>query len=214
VDPVSIPPPTKQIKIIQLVSTLHTTSSQPAVSSPVLAWWQVLTMSSASVFMLLPAGDCPTTDSLLQMSFFVTDRGENTVLMLLHPIVSSKHAYLSVVFQQRVYVPQYDQKSVLPKSRLHDYARNYLLFFGNCLPESHVYLWYLYSEMSTFSFYRKGRPFKLNLFHVYGMFSCYATGEMNAIQASTWFHDGSDIVISVNESELQGVWYSCQYVRL
>jgi hypothetical protein len=44
--------------------TAHTKSSQSAVSSPVVAWWQITTMSSASVLTFLSAGDCPITNTL------------------------------------------------------------------------------------------------------------------------------------------------------
>jgi hypothetical protein len=59
-------------------------------------------MSSASVLIFLPTGDCLTTDSLLKLSCLKhldTDRTENIVLLLLYPIVA----------QQRVYMPQYEQ---------------------------------------------------------------------------------------------------------
>jgi hypothetical protein len=41
----------------------RTMSSQSAVSSPVVAWWQISTMSSASVLKFLPGGNCLTTNS-------------------------------------------------------------------------------------------------------------------------------------------------------
>jgi hypothetical protein len=46
----------------------RTKSSRSAVSTPVVAWWRTSTMSSASVLTFLPAGDCPTTNSLRQLS--------------------------------------------------------------------------------------------------------------------------------------------------
>jgi hypothetical protein len=36
--------------------------------SPVVAWWRILTVSSASVLTVVPAGDCLRTNSLLQLS--------------------------------------------------------------------------------------------------------------------------------------------------
>jgi hypothetical protein len=48
--------------------TVTTVTSQFAMSSPVVAWWRILTVSSASVLSFLPAGDCLTTNSLFQLS--------------------------------------------------------------------------------------------------------------------------------------------------
>jgi hypothetical protein len=50
------------------VATAHIKSSQFAVSWLVVAWWRISTMSSASMLTFLPAGDCLTTNSLLQLS--------------------------------------------------------------------------------------------------------------------------------------------------
>jgi hypothetical protein len=48
-------------------SAVPTKSSQFALASPVVAWWRITTMSSASVVTFLPAGDSPTTtDSQLK----------------------------------------------------------------------------------------------------------------------------------------------------
>jgi hypothetical protein len=55
---------------LQNVTTVHIQSSQFAMSSPVITWWQIPTMSSASVLTFLPAGDCLTTNSLLQLLTF------------------------------------------------------------------------------------------------------------------------------------------------
>jgi hypothetical protein len=41
----------------------HIKSFQFAMSSPVVAWWRISTMSSAFVLTSLPAGDCLTTNS-------------------------------------------------------------------------------------------------------------------------------------------------------
>jgi hypothetical protein len=51
------------------VIAAHIKSSQFAMSTPVIAWRQIPTMSSASVLTFLPAGDCLTTNSLLQLSY-------------------------------------------------------------------------------------------------------------------------------------------------
>jgi hypothetical protein len=73
------------------LTTERTKPSQYAVSSLVVAWWQVLTMSSASMLTFLPAGDCPTTNpTLLQLSCLQhigTDHTENTVPLLLLPLL-------------------------------------------------------------------------------------------------------------------------------
>jgi hypothetical protein len=45
-------------------TTARIKSSQSALSSPVVAWWRISTMYSASVLTFLPAGDCPRTNSL------------------------------------------------------------------------------------------------------------------------------------------------------
>jgi hypothetical protein len=39
-----------------------------SVSSSVVTWWRIPTISSVSVLTFLPAGDCPTTISLLRLS--------------------------------------------------------------------------------------------------------------------------------------------------
>jgi hypothetical protein len=49
-------------------TTAHNKSSQSTASSPVVAWWRIPTMFYASVLTFLPAGDCPTTNSLLQLT--------------------------------------------------------------------------------------------------------------------------------------------------
>jgi hypothetical protein len=49
------------------VTTAHMKSSQFAMSSPVVAWWRIPTMSSASVITFLPAGYCLRTNSLIQL---------------------------------------------------------------------------------------------------------------------------------------------------
>jgi hypothetical protein len=46
------------------LTTAHINSSQSAVSSPVVAWWRISTMSSVSVITFLPVGDYLTTNSL------------------------------------------------------------------------------------------------------------------------------------------------------
>jgi hypothetical protein len=46
----------------------HINSSQFSKSSSVVCWWRIPIMSSASVLSFLPAGDCLTTNSLLQLS--------------------------------------------------------------------------------------------------------------------------------------------------
>jgi hypothetical protein len=50
------------------VTIAHIKSIQFAMSSPVIAWWQIPTMSSASMLMFLLAGDCHTAHSFLQLS--------------------------------------------------------------------------------------------------------------------------------------------------
>jgi hypothetical protein len=50
------------------VTTAHIKSSQFAISSPVVVWWRIPAISSAFVLTFLPAGDCLTTNSLLQLS--------------------------------------------------------------------------------------------------------------------------------------------------
>jgi hypothetical protein len=50
------------------VTTAHIKSSQFAMSSPVIAWWRIPTTSSASLLTLLLAGNCLTTNSLLELS--------------------------------------------------------------------------------------------------------------------------------------------------
>jgi hypothetical protein len=49
-------------------TTVHIKSSQFTMSSPLVAWWRILTVPSASVLTFLPAGDCFTTNSLFQLS--------------------------------------------------------------------------------------------------------------------------------------------------
>jgi hypothetical protein len=44
------------------VTTAHTESSQFVLSSTVVAWWRIPTMSSASVFTFLPTGQCLTNN--------------------------------------------------------------------------------------------------------------------------------------------------------
>jgi hypothetical protein len=44
-------------------TTACTKSSQSALYSPVVAWWRIQELSSASALTFLPAGDCPTTNS-------------------------------------------------------------------------------------------------------------------------------------------------------
>jgi hypothetical protein len=67
-------------------TTARTKCSQSAVSSPVVAWWWISTMSSASMLKFLLAGNCPTTNSLLQLSCLYhlgMDSTENTIPLLL-----------------------------------------------------------------------------------------------------------------------------------
>jgi hypothetical protein len=52
-------------------TTARTKSSQSAVSSSVVTWWRLPTISSASMLTFSPAGDCPTTNSLLQLSSLI-----------------------------------------------------------------------------------------------------------------------------------------------
>jgi hypothetical protein len=111
------------IQLITIQITIgHTRSSQPSVSLAVVALWWIPTMSSASVLTFLPAGDCLTTNSLLQMStpnwlsltvMFITFRhGSHRKhrFLLLFPVVAVQtclFACLVVVAQQRVYMSQY-----------------------------------------------------------------------------------------------------------
>jgi hypothetical protein len=85
-------------------------------------------MSYASVLTFLPAGDCLTANSLLQLSYLQhigMDRTVNTVFLLLFPIVAVQtclftkpllsndcyiFAYIAVVTQQQVYMPHYERR--------------------------------------------------------------------------------------------------------
>jgi hypothetical protein len=105
------------------VTTTHIKSSQFAMSALAVAWWWIPTMCSASMLTFFPADDCLTTNSLLQLSclqHLATDHTENTVPLLLFPIVALQtclfaklslsngcrtFAYITVVAQQRVYMP-------------------------------------------------------------------------------------------------------------
>jgi hypothetical protein len=49
-------------------TTVRTKSSQSAVSSPVVAWWRITTITSAAVLTSLLAADCPTTKSFKSKS--------------------------------------------------------------------------------------------------------------------------------------------------
>jgi hypothetical protein len=49
-------------------TTARTKFSHSAVSSPIVAWWRIPTVSSASLLTFLPAGDCLTTHSLLLLT--------------------------------------------------------------------------------------------------------------------------------------------------
>jgi hypothetical protein len=51
-------------------TTARTKSSQYAVASPVVAWWRIPTVSSASVLMFLLVGNSFTTNSLFLLSYF------------------------------------------------------------------------------------------------------------------------------------------------
>jgi hypothetical protein len=54
--------------IVELHTPNITVTTGHIKSSLVVVWYWILTISSASVFMLLPAGDCLTSNSLLQLS--------------------------------------------------------------------------------------------------------------------------------------------------
>jgi hypothetical protein len=89
------------------ITIRYTRSFQPAMSTLVVTWWLIPTMSFASVLTFLQAGDCPTTDSLLNCRLS-TDWLTLTVLLktprhiqlrkyrplLLIPIVACKHVCL------------------------------------------------------------------------------------------------------------------------
>jgi hypothetical protein len=66
----------------------HTMSSQPALSSAVIAWQWIPTVSSAFMLMFLAAGDCLTTNSLLQLST-LSSVNWLTLLSVLH--ITSQH---------------------------------------------------------------------------------------------------------------------------
>jgi hypothetical protein len=101
-------------------------SSQFTVSSPVVAWWHISTISPASVFKFLPPGGCLTTklthcSSRPAYDISAWTAQKRSFLSCCFQMLACKRAwfrsrcsvtvvvlaYPAIVAQQRVYMPQY-----------------------------------------------------------------------------------------------------------